>query len=373
MDTRKAVRLTCIVYKDVSPAVEEALHAAGVTAWQVQSGRAVVLRERRPLGFLAAAPALENDPVDVFHADLPAGDDRAVLAAVVERARLNRPGRGSVFTREIGVAAAGPGAPAGDPRAPEAAPPGATGNGLTGICCIVQRGEAETIVASVLEMGLGVPCITYGEGTGLRDKLGLLRIAIPAQKDVLGLVVATPEAAQVMDLMIDVGRLDLPGRGFVYSYPVRQGHVDTRFFRGTRRHAASMEQVIGAMDELKGGTSWRHSDEGGAGQRDGRGRRYLGDMVGVSFSCNEGHAAGLVQAAMGAGAAGATIGKMQFRGAGAAKGAASPARETADLVIAAAQTDAVCGAVLSAAAATPESAATVVLMPVPRACTYLGR
>jgi hypothetical protein len=53
---------------------------------------------------------------------------------------------------------------------------------LSGIGCILPRGLGDPIARIALELGTCVPAITFGIGTGLRDRLGLLRIAIPAER-----------------------------------------------------------------------------------------------------------------------------------------------------------------------------------------------
>ena len=86
---------------------------------------------------------------------------------------------------------------------------------LTGITCIVQRGASEAISRVALESS-AVPMITYGNGTGLRNKLGLLRITIPAEKEILRFVVHSGDVDYFLTMLIKKGQLDQPGKGFIY-------------------------------------------------------------------------------------------------------------------------------------------------------------
>jgi hypothetical protein len=117
-------------------------------------------------------------------------------------------------------------------------------------------------VPLVLVMGLPMPQVTTGQGTGLRDKLGLIRIALPARKDVVFVVVSDHEATDVLDSLADIGRLDRIGAGFIYESPVVGGVINNLVIRG-QRHSASIKQIIMAIDELKESTEWRKRALGG--------------------------------------------------------------------------------------------------------------
>ena len=78
---------------------------------------------------------------------------------------------------------------------------------LIGITCIVQRGASDTISRVALESS-AVPLITYGVGTGLRNKLGLLRITIPAEKEILRFVVHKGDVDYFLAMLIKKGQLD---------------------------------------------------------------------------------------------------------------------------------------------------------------------
>jgi len=62
---KKAAKITCEVYKSISPQAEAALVAMRVDYAQVQARRMVVLRERVPLPFLPPTTRLEEDPAEV--------------------------------------------------------------------------------------------------------------------------------------------------------------------------------------------------------------------------------------------------------------------------------------------------------------------
>ena len=179
---------------------------------------------------------------------------------------------------------------------------------VTGICCIVQRGQGNDVGRVALDTGACVPSITYGTGLGVRDKMGLLRIAIPAEKELIWTTTSSPDAEILFNGMIEAGQLDEPGKGFIYMYPLRQAHLNMDVTRGILHAAASTEQIIVAIDGILGSIDWRQRVYVGDADSE---RTYLTDLVDFSLICDEGSGDELVGAAMAAGAAGASIAKVK--------------------------------------------------------------
>lgn len=84
------------------------------------------------------------------------------------------------------------------------------------ITCIVQRGEAEKVAKAAFNAGAYGATIHYAHGMGVREKLGVLGVAVEAEKEVLKIVVSTEQVNRVFDAMFLAGELDAPGRGFIY-------------------------------------------------------------------------------------------------------------------------------------------------------------
>lgn len=117
--------------------------------------------------------------------------------------------------------------------------------------------RSEQIARVSLRLGAGVPVISLGRSTGIREKMGLLSITIPADKEVLQLLVPAHDSDVLRQLLIDEAYIDRPGGGFIYQVPIPFGIVDPLISIGRQEHAASIEQIIAAIDELKKSTSWR--------------------------------------------------------------------------------------------------------------------
>ena len=150
---------------------------------------------------------------------------------------------------------------------------------MTAIFCIAQPENVEAISRAAMQAGAHGPVIFYCEGRGLRDRLGWLKITKKATKEVLVAVVDNVDKIAVTEAMIEAGRLDTPGRGFLYRIPVQQGLVNLPSRIGNRGYAANMQQVISAIDSIKGSTDWRDQSvvELGAGGK-GAGLSLFGNL-----------------------------------------------------------------------------------------------
>lgn len=374
MGTGKTIsRITAVLNKTLSAEMVEALKSHGLTHFHVATGRASVLQEKRgPLALLSPGMALADDPIEILTILVAPELEEAVLNFVADKARLFEPGRGSVYSDEVTLLAAHEACRENVRGDFPAATPNVYSD-LMSICCIVQRGEGGRIARVPLDTGTGVPAITFGEGTGLRDKLGLLRITIPAEKEVVTVVGARHDSDDVMEMMIDAGRLDQPGKGFIYLSPVKQGVLNTKVSRGTGAHAASIQQMIVAIDDLKGGVEWRRRESVPGKTGAGGGRSYLVELQDLTLTCDEGRGQNLVEAAMAVGAAGATISRKKFFSADGAAHKVSPARESCSMIVSPGQVEDILEALRKAGAFDDQTHGQVFASPVPKACTYLGK
>ncbi|MBN2301654.1 MAG: P-II family nitrogen regulator [Lentisphaerae bacterium] len=90
------------------------------------------------------------------------------------------------------------------------------------ITCIVQRGAADVIIKAAQEAGAQGATIHYAKGTGVRERLGLLGIAVEAEKEVINVVVSTDQTDRIFEKMYLAGKLDTPGMGFMYTTPLEK-------------------------------------------------------------------------------------------------------------------------------------------------------
>ncbi len=290
-------------------AVATALRDLGSPPAEWQSGRLVQLFERPPLRWLPVSrpPQLVESSVTLFRFVVPASLGEQVAATLASPA-VDPSGHALLRLEPIDVVGANSPWLAAGP-APSPAEGASTARLLThlaGVSFIVPRRLGNQVARVALDHGLGVPVITFGLGTGLRDKLGLLRITIPPEKEIVSLAMPAADAEMAVALVIGKLRLDRPGRGFIHGHPIHAASLHTRMRLGEQRHAATIEQIIDALDNLHNGTGWRRrfdDDEHPASQPN---RRFLRHRRSLELVCDEERSREFVGLALQAGAGGAT-------------------------------------------------------------------
>jgi len=297
-------KITCMIHASLFKDLLHALDALGLSNIDIYSGRMAVLEDRRGLFALLKSAGLASEPVELLNFYVAPTEEKRAISLVASTCRLNIPGRGTVFSERLRLVQCREGINFNlDCKFPEDLPDvGQIFETLTNITCIVQRGKADEMVRALLHIGV-VPTVMHASGTGLRDRLGLLRITLPRFKDLITMVVGPSEADFITDKIIRIGHLDRPGRGFVYQTPVNRGIINFKTSKQQVGHAASTEQIIAAIDTLKGGFSWRQ----GATGIDHQVRRSFMSGIEVSVHMNEGFSSRLAREVMRLGITGATV------------------------------------------------------------------
>jgi nitrogen regulatory protein PII len=300
----KAIKITAIFHRQFYARVWNSLLRAGIYNVHQEAGRYPVLGVRRGVfsSLFGNEPIIDN-PMSVLSILVFPDIEKSVMELIRSTAELNQPGYGSVYSEEITVYHENSLYFVSDHCNFQTKGENFF-SGLTGIYCILQRGLGEPVSKLILENGIGVPTITYGTGTGLRDKLGLLKVTIPREKDILKLVVSSSDVNHVMDFIIDAGKLDYPGRGFIYQYPIKHGLINTRISMDGTRQAANIDQIISALDNLYGGMEWRKR---GKQLSTNSAKRSYFKGVDVHFICNEGYGLEIIQALRKVGVTGSTM------------------------------------------------------------------
>ncbi|MDJ0652674.1 MAG: P-II family nitrogen regulator [Xanthomonadales bacterium] len=192
---------------------------------------------------------------------------------------------------------------------------------LTAIFCIVQPEQSDVVARAAMQAGGHGPIVHYCEGRGLRDRLGWLRITKKRTKEELLLIVDNADADAVVEAMVSAGRIDTPGRGFLFRMPVEKGLISIASTYGSVRQQASMQQIVAAIDQLQGGTNWRDRSviEGVAAKSAGlklfgkiRQRTALEDQVILSCVAARKVTPDIMRTVTRAGAPGANVAQAKF-------------------------------------------------------------
>ena len=84
------------------------------------------------------------------------------------------------------------------------------------ITCVVQRSKADEVVKAAQDAGAQGATIYYGVGSGVRERLGLLGLAIDVEKEIITTLVADDQVDRIFERMYFAAELDVPGAGIIY-------------------------------------------------------------------------------------------------------------------------------------------------------------
>lgn len=253
-------RITCIVNQLLSDKVAKFLADLEVISYN-ESGRSLRQNVKpRSFGLPGELITMQSSPVVFFRFTVPRENAPEVVKGVINIAELYIPGRGTIFSQDlmefshfpphINLDALG--------KMNLDTHEAAILDRLSYVLCVLSvPGSGEQLAKIALDLGICVPMITLGSGNDIRDQLGLIRVTISAEKEIVHLIMPEQDSDSIIKLLVEQGRLDRPGRGFIYQTPVSMGLIDTRIKIGKQRYAASIEQIIAAIDQLKGNTNWR--------------------------------------------------------------------------------------------------------------------
>mgnify|MGYP006081653449 FL=1 len=188
---------------------------------------------------------------------------------------------------------------------------------LSAIFCIAQSDQVDALSRAAMNAGAHGPVIFYCEGRGLRDRLGWLKITKKRTKEVITVIVDNVDRIAVTEAMIEAGRIDMPGRGFLYRMPVQKGLINLSSTITIRGNVANMQQIVAAIDSIKGSAAWRDQgvvEFGAAGKGAGlsffnrfKKRKWLVDQECLGCIVNRKYADTMLDAMLAAGARGANV------------------------------------------------------------------
>jgi len=84
------------------------------------------------------------------------------------------------------------------------------------ITCVVQRGKADEVVQAAQDAGAQGATIYYGNGSGVRERLGLLGLAVDVEKEIITILCGDDQLDRIFERMYFAAELDLPGGGIIY-------------------------------------------------------------------------------------------------------------------------------------------------------------
>ena len=284
-----------ILPKDSLDKVSDEMQKAGAKGIFQVSARGSILNEGGFLAKMFPPPAPEQCLVQVL---VPDSIKEQISEVAVKAGRIDRVGSGAIFSISCDDVRHSTQFPLAESLGDSSSNGKAT---MEAICCICEKGVAEDIAQAALSAGAPGPTVTYGEGGGIRDKIPILRMTKGPEKEFVWCVVDRADSSEVFINMARAGRITEPGRGFMYSIPVTEGIINVSSTVTNSSHGASMEQVISALDEIKGGKDWRTSGESKSSTLN---TTFLRDLVGLYCVVPRDHYSEVYDAILDAGAPG---------------------------------------------------------------------
>ena len=84
------------------------------------------------------------------------------------------------------------------------------------ITCVIQKDQAEQVLEAAKNAGAQGATISYAQGTGVRERMGLIGVTIDEQKEVIRIIVSEEQSDLIFETIYLAGQLDKPGRGIMY-------------------------------------------------------------------------------------------------------------------------------------------------------------
>ena len=88
------------------------------------------------------------------------------------------------------------------------------------ITCVVSVGRGDAVIQAAQAMGAAGALVYHARGIGARERLGLLGIAVEAEKDVVNILVATDYQDVVFEAVYRAAELNVAGAGMAYITPI---------------------------------------------------------------------------------------------------------------------------------------------------------
>lgn len=88
------------------------------------------------------------------------------------------------------------------------------------ITCVVNRGRGDEAIEFAKEVGLIGAIVYHARGEGVRERLGLLGIAVETEKDIVTMVSPVDNRDLVINHLYTKLGLDRAGAGVIYATPL---------------------------------------------------------------------------------------------------------------------------------------------------------
>lgn len=84
------------------------------------------------------------------------------------------------------------------------------------VTCVVSMGKGDTVLKAARDLGVAGGIVFQGRGTGIRERLGLIGVAVEVDKETVMMLVANERRDILIDSLFKAAELNAPAAGFIF-------------------------------------------------------------------------------------------------------------------------------------------------------------
>lgn len=208
--------IVTIVQKGIASKIVSITKKAGAQGGTILLGRGTGIHEFKKLFGITLDPEKE-----IILTLTDQQNITPTLDAIVQQAKLNKPGNGVSFVLDVPKAAGMvhllpfAGSTKGEDRQMQVPQ-------YDLIVTIVDKGFGDRIVEISKEAGAEGGTVLYGRGTGIHEKAKLFGISIEPEKEMVLTLIPRKKTTLVLDAILEKGELSKPGKGIAFVLNVEK-------------------------------------------------------------------------------------------------------------------------------------------------------
>ncbi len=248
-------RLVAILPRNNTAEVVEAVFTETNSHAMIFPARGTLVRERWYQKFLPVISPEQEHMVML----LPNDKLEEVIYRIIEVSKLRKNGAGAIMATPCTHFSCGDGYALWPSDLADDAPqePATEEANLWAINYIAQPEQSDQICKAAIDAGAHGPSINFCEGKGQRSQISLLRVTSEKTKEAMTVIADSIDVDGIYESMAEAAQPTLPGRGIMYKEPVSKGLVNLPGIFHHAKNAASMQQIVRAIDSLTGSKEWR--------------------------------------------------------------------------------------------------------------------
>ena len=88
------------------------------------------------------------------------------------------------------------------------------------VTCLVEHGRGDEVIKAARDAGAAGAVVHHARGIGARERLGIVGIALDADKDVVSMLIPAEQQEFLIQHIYSAAGLDRPGAGMLYAIPI---------------------------------------------------------------------------------------------------------------------------------------------------------